>query len=111
MLSVDLKVLTTGCLLVCRGDVIGAKEADYLFNLMTREDKGDVILDVGGVTKIGDEGLSVIVVAYEMLMTLKRRLFLRSPSRDLITALRQRHLDAIFDTDPPRAASPSSAVH
>lgn len=111
MLSVDLKVLRGGCLLVCRGDAIGAKEADYLFNLMTREDKGDVILDLGGVTSIGDEGLSVIAVAYEMLMSVKRRLFLRSPSRELITALRQRHLDAIFETDSSRPAHSSTAVH
>jgi anti-anti-sigma regulatory factor len=110
MLSVDLKVLRNGCLLVCRGDVLGAKEADYLFNLLTREDKGDVILDLAAVNSVGDEGLSVIALAYEMLMSVKRRLFLRNPSRELVTALRERHLDTIFETESLRLA-PISKPH
>jgi anti-anti-sigma factor len=110
MLSVDLKVLRSGCLLVCRGDVIGGKEADYLFDLITRDDDGEVILDLTGVTKIDDHGLSVIIAAHKLLGNANRRLFLRSPSTDLIRALQQRQMDAVFDFDQRAPATPSNSI-
>lgn len=110
MLSVDMKVLRTACILVCRGDVIGKKEADYLFNLMTREDKGDVILDLSSVSAMDNEGLAVIILAYGVLSSLNRRLFLKSPSTALVRALQEREMDVLFYSDPRGAAAPSRRV-
>lgn len=107
MLSIDLKILQTGCLLVCHGEVINAKEADYLLRLLIREDKGDVILDLTGIKNINAHGLSVIIAAYEMLASCHRRLFLKSPSTDLVRALQRRHLDAIVQIDSRQTASSS----
>lgn len=47
MLSINLQKRGGDTLLICQGDVVGGKESDYLFHVMTREDKGDVILDLG----------------------------------------------------------------
>ncbi len=110
MLSVDLKVVSNGVLLVCRGDVVGGREADYLFNLITRDDKGDVILDFGGVNRVDREGVSVISTGYEFLAHLGRRLFLKSPSADLVRALQERHLDAIFDFGQRSKAQASNSI-
>jgi hypothetical protein len=78
MLSIDLKVSRGGCVLVCRGDLLGGKEAEYLFNLITGEDKGDVILELGGANKVDDEGVSVIISAYGILEKLSRKLLLKN---------------------------------
>jgi anti-anti-sigma regulatory factor len=110
MLSIDLKILQTGCLLVCHGEVISAKEADYLLRLLIREDKGDVIHDLTGIKNINAHGLSVIIAAYEMLASCHRRLFLKSATADLVRALQQRHLNVMFALDSGPTTAPSSSV-
>ncbi len=99
MLSVDLKSFKGGRLLVCRGEIVGGSEADYLFKLITREGKGDVILDFGGVSKVDSGGVSVIGTGYEFLARLGRRLLLKNPSAEIVRALQQCHLDSIIDAD------------
>jgi anti-anti-sigma regulatory factor len=109
MLSVDLKVLRTGCVLVCRGEVTGGKEADYLFDLMTRDDHGDVVVDLAGVTKVDEEGLSVIIAAHKLLANANRRLALSNPSTELVRSLQHRDMELMFDVDLRRATQ-SGAV-
>jgi anti-anti-sigma factor len=110
MLSVDMKVLRTGCMLVCRGDVTGGKEAEYLFNLITREDKGDVIVDLGGVSAIDNQGVAVIIAAYTILRNCGRKLFLKSPSTDVVRALQERAVEVLYYSEPRYAAAPTSRV-
>lgn len=111
MLSVDLKRFKGGRLLVCRGEIVGGNEADYLFKLITRGDKGDVILDFGGISKVDSEGVSVISTGYEFLARLRRRLFLKNPSAELVRALQERHLDSIIDADQKSKAQASNSSH
>jgi hypothetical protein len=76
MLRVDVKVLRRTALLTCHGDAIAGDEAGYLFDLLTRDHKRDVVLDVDGVKEIGSEGFLVIRTAREWLSRMGRRLFL-----------------------------------
>ncbi len=111
MLSIDLKILESGCLLECHGSVTSAKEADYLLRLLTCEDKGDVILDLTGIKDINAHGVSVIIAAYEMLAGLDRRLFLKSPTADLVRVLQSRRLDAEIDFERRMPPSDSGWIH
>jgi anti-anti-sigma regulatory factor len=87
MLKVNLEFLNRTALLTCQGDAITGDEASYLFDLITRDDQCDVVLDVEGVEEIGSEGLLVIETGYEWLHRLGHRLFLRNASNDLRRAL------------------------
>lgn len=104
MLSVNLRRQGVDSLLICQGDAVGGKESDYLFHVLTREDKGDVILDLQGVKSFDNEGLSVIILSYELLASRKRRLFLKSPSIDIIRALQQHQMTPIPDSVKTSAA-------
>ena len=108
MLSVDLKVSKNAVLLVCRGEVVGGREADYLFNLITRDHRGDVILDFAGVTKVDREGVSVISTSYELLSRLGRRLSLKNPSTELVRALQQLQIESILVSERTKAQASNS---
>ena len=110
MLSVDLKVLKNAYFLVCRGDVIGGKEADYLFDLITRDGTGDVILDFAGVRQFDAEGLLVLTTAYALLAHRGRRLILKSASVDLVRTLQARQMESILDTEQRSRAQASSSI-
>lgn len=110
MLSVDLKVLKNAYFLVCRGDVIGGKQADYLFDLITRDGTGDVILDFAAVNQVDAEGLSVLTTAYALLAHMGRRLILKSASVDLVRTLQARQMEAILDMEERSRAQASSSI-
>lgn len=110
MLSVDLKVFKDAYFLVCRGDVIGGKQADYLFDLITRNGTGDVILDFSGVRQIDAEGLSVLTTAFALLAHMGRRLILKNASVELIRTLQVRQMEAILDTEQRSKAQASSSI-
>ena len=110
MLSVDLKVSKNAYFLVCRGDVTGGKPADYLFDMMTRDGTGDVIVDFEGVNNIDAEGLSVLTTAYALLAHMGRRLLLKSPSAELVRTLQARQMDAVLDPEHRSKAQASSSI-
>ena len=110
MLSVDLKVLKNAYFLVCRGEVVGGKQADYFFDLITRDGTGDVILDFAGVDEIDAEGLSVLTTAYALLAHMGRRLVLQGASVDLVRTLQTRQMEAILDMGQRSRAQASSAI-
>ena len=87
MLRVNLELFNRTAWLKCQGDAITGDEANYLFDLITRDHQCDVVLDVDGVEEIGTEGLLVIKTGSEWLHRLGNRLFLRSASGDLRRAL------------------------
>jgi anti-anti-sigma regulatory factor len=80
MLRVSLEFVDRTALLTCQGDAIVGDEANYLFDLITRDHQCDVVLDVEGVEEIGSEGLLVIMSGSEWLHRLGRRLLVRNAS-------------------------------
>ena len=104
MLSIDLKALQNGILMACRGEVTGGKEAEYLFDIITRDGEGVVVLDLSRITRIDSCGLSVIALASCLLARERRRLLLHNASAELIHALGQQQYQNIFSGDQYRAA-------
>jgi hypothetical protein len=87
MLRVNLEFVNRTALLKCKGDAIVGDEANYLFDLITRDHQCDVVLDVEGVEEIGSEGLLVIKTGCEWLHRFGHHLFLRNAAGDLTRAL------------------------
>ena len=110
-LSVQISNLNDATVLVCRGQILQGPESEYLFALATRPDKRDVVLDVEEVTGVDEGGLFVIVLCYEMLSAANRRLFLRNPSPDIISGLRQRQTDVLLTQRNAAASSVDRIVH
>lgn len=75
---------------ICRGKLIRGEESDYLFDLVTRPDKRDVVLDLEGLDAFDKEGISTIVLCHELLSLTHRRLFLRHASTEMLAELFRR---------------------
>jgi anti-anti-sigma regulatory factor len=88
-LSVEVSALEEIPVFVCRGKVVHGPELDYLFSLMTRPDRRDLVLDLQAVTTVDEAGMFMIVLCYELLSASRRRLFLRNPSSDILEGLRR----------------------
>lgn len=72
---------------ICRGKLLRGEESDYLFDLVTRPDIRDVVLDVEHIDSFDSDGLSTIVLCRELFSATNRRLLLRNPSRELLLEL------------------------
>jgi anti-anti-sigma regulatory factor len=92
-LSIEVKRWKHATVLTCRGMIVQGQASDYLFDLVTRPDRRDVVLDMQSVTKVDEAGIFVIVLCYELLTASKRRLFLRNASPEILDGLRRQQTD------------------
>jgi anti-anti-sigma regulatory factor len=74
----------------CSGKLLRGEESDYLFELITRPDHRDVVLDLEELSAFDREGLSTIRLCYEVLGATKRKLFVRNAPADMLMELAQR---------------------
>ena|SRR6516164_1106895 len=88
-LSIEVNRCKDATVLTCRGMIVHGQAADYLFSVVTRPDRRDVILDMEDVTTVDEAGIFVIVLCYELLTASKRRLFLRNASAAILDDLRR----------------------
>ena len=88
-LSIEVKRRKDATILTCRGMIVHGQASDYLFAVVTRPDRRDVVLDMQEVTKVDEAGIFVIVLCYELLTASKRRLFLRNASAAILEGLRR----------------------
>ena len=88
-LSIEVNRWKDATVLTCRGMIVHGQASDYLFSVVTRPDRRDVILDMQDVTAVDEAGIFVIVLCYEMLTASKRRLFLRNASAEILDNLRR----------------------
>jgi len=88
-LSVEVSGVEEMPVFICRGKVVHGPELDYLFSLMTRPDRRDLVLDLQAVTAVDEAGMFMILLCYELLSASHRRLFLRNPSSDILEGLRR----------------------
>ena len=88
-LSIEVNRCKDATVLTCRGMIVHGQAADYLFSVVTRPDRRDVILDMEDVTTVDEAGIFVIVLCYELLTASKRRLFLRNASAAILEGLRR----------------------
>jgi anti-anti-sigma regulatory factor len=91
-LSVEVSKFHKDTLFVCEGEIVRGAEADYLFELLTRVDRNDVVLDLQAIRNIDQEGLRIIVLSYQVLSAFSRRLLIRSPTPELLVSLERCYL-------------------
>jgi anti-anti-sigma regulatory factor len=88
-LSIEVNRSKDATVLTCRGMIVHGQASDYLFSVVTRPDRRDVVLDMQAVTTVDEAGIFVIVLCYELLTAAKRRLFLRNASTEVLDNLRR----------------------
>jgi anti-anti-sigma regulatory factor len=109
-LSVEVKRQSGSNMYICRGKLLEGTEADYLFDLLTRSQHQDVIVDIGEVTAFDEAGLCAIAMSCQLLSLSGSRLFLDGAPSDLLEHLRKRHGAPVLEWPAGRAASLAASV-
>jgi hypothetical protein len=89
-LSVEVKRLKEGTLYICRGYLQPGESSDYLFNLLTRPDQKDVIVDLGELS-VETGALPVLALCSHYLAGANRRLILDHAPESVLEGLRVHH--------------------
>jgi anti-anti-sigma regulatory factor len=95
-LSVEVKRQKGKCVFLCRGSLMQGDASDYLFHLLTRSHRQDVILDLAALSTFDRAGLQTLMLSSNFLVANRRRLFLRHAPSNLLEHIRRRH-DAPLD--------------
>lgn len=86
-LSVKVETGSEDTVFVCRGEISKFEASDYLFNLITRPGRNNVVLDFAGVTGIDEHGLAVLAWGRKILLAARRKLLLRIASGEVLKHL------------------------
>ena len=108
-LSVKVETGSEDTVFVCRGEISKFEASDYLFNLITRPGRNNVVLDFAGVTGIDEHGLTVLVWGRKILLAAKRKLLLRSASGEVLKHLPRPPHPSRRRSDPALSNGSSSA--
>jgi hypothetical protein len=77
----------------CSGKLLRGEESDYLFELITRPDTRDVVLDLEELSAFDRDAVSTIVLCNEVLGAHKRRLLVRNAPAEMLLELTRRQAD------------------
>jgi hypothetical protein len=77
----------------CSGKLLRGEESDYLFELITRPDNRDVVLDLEELSAFDGDAVSTIVLCNEVLGAHNRKLFVRNAPAEMLIELTRRHDD------------------
>lgn len=106
-LSIEVNQASGTSTFICRGKLVRGQESDYLFDLVTRPDNRDVVLDVEQLDAFDRDGLSTIVLCHELLSLTNRRLLLRNASSELLLKLNPTRPES---SNEPRSARTPRAI-
>lgn len=79
-LTVEVKTSAQITSFTCQGKITKGDETNYLFDLLTRQDDRNIVLDLQQIREFDYSGLLTLVVCQEYLSSQRRRLALRLPS-------------------------------
>lgn len=96
-LSVEVKRQEGKSVFLCRGSLLQGEASDYLFNLLTRSHRQDVILDLAALTTFDRAGLQSVMLSSNFLAANHRRLSLRHAPSSLLEHIRRRHGSSLDD--------------
>jgi hypothetical protein len=104
--SVEVKRLKDSTMYVCHGCLEQGRSSEYLFNLLTRADQKDVIVDVAEL-RVEQNGLHVLALSWQFLSSTRRRLFLENAPEALLEDLRNQYGVVPFrhDSETSRVAA------
>jgi anti-anti-sigma regulatory factor len=108
-LSVEVKRQSGRNVYVCRGKLVEESASEYLFDLLTRSQDRDVIVDVADVTGIDEAGLRAIALSCQFLTCSGTRVFLRHAPSNLLEHLRK-HGAPVLEWPAVRAATLAAGV-
>jgi anti-anti-sigma regulatory factor len=108
-LSIEAKRQSGSSVYVCRGKLVEGSASEYLFDLLTRSQHRDVILDLADVTAIDEAGLRAVALSCQFLTGSGGRLFLRHAPSDLVEHLRK-HGAPVLEWPAVRAATLAATV-
>jgi hypothetical protein len=107
--TVEVKRLKEGTLYICRGYLQQGNSSEYLFNLLTRPDQKDVIIDVAELT-VERSGLPVLALCSKFVSASHRRFLLQHAPDGLVQELRACH-GVILAGLTPTQRTAAKAVH
>lgn len=96
-LSVEVKRQEGKCVFLCRGSLLQGEASDYLFNLLTRSHRQDVILDLAALNTFDRAGLQTVMLSSNFLAANHRRLFLRHAPSNLLEHIGDRRHASLDD--------------
>ena len=82
--------------LICAGEIIRGAESEYLFDLITRRSNQDVVVDLGSVAGIDEDGVVMLILCRRLLASARKKLFLQNPSDCVSKALKHSQVEDFF---------------
>jgi len=110
-LSVEVKRQKGISVFLCRGCLLQGETSDYLFNLLTRSNRHDVILDLASLTTFDRAGLQTVILSSSFLAAYHRRLFLRHAPSNLLEHMRRGQDASLGDLLPLQNAGLADAAN
>ncbi|HEX7288822.1 MAG TPA: hypothetical protein VF532_21745 [Candidatus Angelobacter sp.] len=95
-MQLSVKVTTTHGTptFACSGKLLRGEESDYLFELVTRPDSRNVVLDLEALSAFDRDAVSTIILCNEVLGAHKRKLFVRNAPAAMLHELTRGQDDA-----------------
>lgn len=82
--------------LACTGEIIRGAESEYLFDLITRRSNANVMVDLGSVVRIDEDGVVMFVLCRRLLASAGKKLYLQNPSDCVRQALKHSQIEDFF---------------
>lgn len=96
-LSVEVKRQEGRDVLFCRGRLLQGQASEYLFQLLTRSTRHDVVVDLEELLTCDEAGLQAFALSRAVLASCHRQLLIIHASEDMLEHLRERYRAAESD--------------
>ena len=63
--------------LTCTGEIIRGAESEYLFDFITQRSNENIVVDLGSVARIDEDGVVMLVLCRRLLASASKTLYLR----------------------------------
>jgi len=83
--------------LTCTGEIIRGTESEYLFDLITKRSNENIVVDLGSVARIDEDGVVMFVLCRRLLSSASKKLFLQNPSDCVRKALKHSQVEDFFN--------------
>lgn len=98
-LSVEVSKPKGNVVFACIGQIVKGPESQYLFDLLSRPDRGNVIVDLQRVTACDEGGASVLVLCRKLLSACHRKLLVRNAPGSILELLKGSRANKHKSTD------------
>lgn len=96
-LSVEVKRQQGRDVLFCRGRLLQGQASEYLFQLLTRSTRHDVVVDLEELLTCDEAGLQAFALSSAVLASCQRQLLFLHASEEMLEHLRMQYGVAVSD--------------